>query len=149
MNKNELFMRMALQEATLASEAGEIPVGAVLTCGDRVIARAHNQTETLQDATAHAEMLALTAGMAYMSSKYLPECHLYVSLEPCIMCAGAIGLSQIKQLHYAAGDEKRGYRQYGVKILHPKTEVFSGLFESESEALLKTFFKARRKSQGI
>lgn len=149
MNKNEIFMRMALQEAGLAAEAGEIPVGAVLTCGDRVIARAHNQTETLQDATAHAEMLALTSGMASMSSKYLPECNLYVSLEPCIMCAGAIGLSQIKQLHFAAGDEKRGYRKYRGNILHPKTEVFSGLCASESADMLRTFFKARRKNQGI
>jgi len=148
MDKHEYFMRLALQEAEMAAEAGEIPVGAVLTCNDKLIARAHNQTERLNDATAHAEMMVLTAGMGALSSKYLPDCNLYVTLEPCIMCAGAIGLSQIKSLHFAASDEKRGYHLCEGKILHPKTEVFTGLYESESAEMLKAFFKARRKHQG-
>jgi tRNA(adenine34) deaminase len=144
MKQNEIFMNMALQEARDAYDEGEIPVGAVLTCNGHLVATAHNQTERLTDITAHAEMLVLTAGMDAMHSKFLSDCNLYVTLEPCIMCAGAIGLARIKQLHFAAFDEKRGYRKYSEHVLHPKTEVMSGLMELDSSKLLKKFFRERR-----
>ncbi len=144
MVQDKIFMKMALQEARYAWEEGEIPVGAVLCCNGKVIAKAHNQTERLNDSTAHAEMLVLTAGMEALSSKILPDCELYVTLEPCIMCAGAIGLSRVKKLHYAAEDKKRGYRQYSSGVLHPKTKVSMGVMEKEAAELLRTFFKARR-----
>jgi len=137
-------MKIALQEASLAAEKHEVPIGAVIVCGDQIIAKAHNQTEMLNDITAHAEMLALTAAMQAMSSKYLPDCSLYVSLEPCVMCAGAIGLSQIKRVIYAAKDSKRGYTRCQIPIFHKQTEVIHGICETEAIQLLQNFFKARR-----
>ena len=144
MNKDEYFMKIALQEAAFAAEKHEVPIGAVLVCADQIIAKAHNQTEMLNDITAHAEMLALTAGMEAMSSKYIPDCSLYVTLEPCVMCAGAIGLSQIKRVIYAAKDSKRGYTRCKIPIFHKQTEVIQGICETESVQLLQHFFKARR-----
>ena len=144
MNKDEFFMKMALQEAEIAAENHEVPVGAVIVCGDKLIAKAHNQTEQLNDITAHAEMLALTAAMDAMGSKYLAECTLYVTLEPCVMCAGAIGLSQIGRIVYAASDPKRGYSRCKIAVFHKNAKVETGLFEEEASGLLKSFFKARR-----
>ena len=117
------YMKLALQEAQQAYDAGEVPVGAVVVCKDRIIARAHNLTETLTDVTAHAEMQAITAASSVLGGKYLNECTLYVTVEPCVMCAGAIGWSQLGKLVYGATDEKRGYTQFAPKALHPKTTV--------------------------
>lgn len=144
MNKDDFFMNIALQEAELAAANHEVPVGAVIVCNDKIIAKAHNQTEMLNDITAHAEMLALTAAMEAMGSKYLTDCSLYITLEPCIMCAGAIGLSQISRVIYAASDSKRGYSRCNIPIFHKNTEIKVGLFEEKASAMLKTFFKARR-----
>ncbi len=144
MNHDDFFMKMALQEAEIAFRNHEVPVGAVITCGDKLIAKAHNQTEQLNDVTAHAEMLALTAAMEAMGSKYLTDCTLYITLEPCFMCAGAIGLSQISRVVYAASDSKRGYSQCETPILHKNTVVEKGIFEKEASDMLKSFFKARR-----
>jgi tRNA(adenine34) deaminase len=139
------FMKQALAEAEKAFEEGEVPVGAVIVCDHRIIARAHNQTELLTDVTAHAEILALTAASSYMGSKYLPDCTLYVTLEPCVMCAGALAWAQIGRVVYAATDEKRGFMLYGGKdLLHPKTKLEMGIMETECGALLSEFFKARR-----
>ena len=137
-------MKQALLEARNAYEAGEIPVGAVVVCNNTIIARAHNETERLQDVTAHAEMLAITAAAEYLGSKYLDDCTLYVSLEPCTMCAGALAWAQLDRLVYAAADEKRGFMKHGKGILHPRTKVAYGILEAESSALLKDFFLARR-----
>ena len=137
-------MRMALQEAKAAFEAGEIPVGAVVVCKDRVVARAHNLTERLGDVTAHAEMQAITAAAATLGGKYLTDCTLYVTLEPCVMCAGAIGWSQLPRLVFGASDDKRGYRRFAPDALHPKTEVESGVLADECAALMKDFFSKRR-----
>lgn len=142
--KDERYMRMALQEAKVAFEAGEIPVGAVVVCKDRVVARAHNLTERLGDVTAHAEMQAITAAAATLGGKYLTDCTLYVTLEPCVMCAGAIGWSQLPRLVFGAGDDKRGYRRFAPDALHPKTEVESGVLADECAALMKDFFSKRR-----
>ena len=142
--KDERYMRMALQEAKVAFEAGEIPVGAVVVCKDRVVARAHNLTERLGDVTAHAEMQAITAAAATLGGKYLTDCTLYVTLEPCVMCAGAIGWSQLPRLIFGAGDDKRGYRRFAPDALHPKTEVESGVLADECAALMKDFFSKRR-----
>ena len=142
--KDERYMRMALQEAKVAFEAGEIPVGAVVACKDRVVARAHNLTERLGDVTAHAEMQAITAAAATLGGKYLTDCTLYVTLEPCVMCAGAIGWSQLPRLVFGAGDDKRGYRRFAPDALHPKTEVESGVLADECAALMKDFFSKRR-----
>ena len=142
--KDERYMRMALQEAKVAFEAGEIPVGAVVVCKDRVVARAHNLTERLGDVTAHAEMQAITAAAATLGGKYLTDCTLYVTLEPCMMCAGAIGWSQLPRLIFGAGDDKRGYRRFAPDALHPKTEVESGVLADECAALMKDFFSKRR-----
>ncbi|MCC5937275.1 MAG: nucleoside deaminase [Lunatimonas sp.] len=141
---NDYFMREALKQAQIALEEGEVPVGAVLVCKNRIIARAYNQTERLTDVTAHAEILALTAGFSALGSKYLPECRLFVTLEPCVMCAGAIFWSQLGELHYAATDPKRGYGRLDEPVLHPKTVVSSGLCEAESQKLLQDFFKSLR-----
>lgn len=139
------FMQQALREAQRASDAGEIPVGAVLVCDQRIIARAHNQTEQLTDVTAHAEIMAITAASAHLGSKYLPDCTLYVTLEPCLMCAGALAWAQLGRLVYAAADDKKGFTRYGGKaLLHPKTQVEMGLLEAEASELLKAFFRARR-----
>ena len=138
------YMQMAYAEAQAAYDEDEIPVGAVVVCDGRVIASAHNQTERLGDTTAHAEMLALTAAEDELGSKYLDECTLYVTLEPCIMCAGAIGWAQVKRLVYGAADEKRGYSRFSPSPLHPKTVVTIGLMKEECEQLMKRFFKEKR-----
>lgn len=138
------FMKQALAEARQAAEEGEIPVGAVIVCNDRIIARAHNQTELLNDTTAHAEMLAITAATSTLGAKYLTGCTLYVTVEPCIMCAGAIGWAQLSKIVYGAGDEKRGYRKYAPEAFHPKAEVIGGVLEEECASEMKTFFLKRR-----
>ena len=142
--KDERYMRIALQEARAAFDAGEIPVGAVVVCKDRVVARAHNLTECLDDVTAHAEMQAITSAAASLGGKYLTECTLYVTLEPCVMCAGAIGWSQLSRVVFGAGDDKRGYRRFAPEALHPKTRVEQGVLADECAALMKSFFKQRR-----
>jgi tRNA(adenine34) deaminase len=141
---DEYFMGEALKEANKAMENGEVPVGAVITCKNRIIARACNQTEQLTDATAHAEMLAVTAAAHYLGSKYLSECTLYVTLEPCVMCAGALNWVQLQKLVYAADDEQRGYGLIKRPVLHPKTEVVKGINRKESKELLDDFFKKIR-----
>ncbi|MBQ2224478.1 MAG: nucleoside deaminase [Prevotella sp.] len=143
-NKDELYMRKALQEAELAYEEGEIPIGAVIVCQDRVISRAHNLTETLHDVTAHAEMQAITAAANQLGGKYLKDCTLYVTVEPCVMCAGALGWSQMSRVVYGASDEKRGYEKYAPHAMHPKCEVTRGVLEEECRSLMQKFFQERR-----
>ena len=138
------YMQKALQEAEAAYEQGEVPVGAVVVCRDRIIARAHNLTETLTDVTAHAEMQAITAAASALGGKYLNECTLYVTVEPCVMCAGAIGWSQMGRLVFGAEDEKRGYQRFAPQALHPKTSVTGGVLADRCAELMKTFFAARR-----
>ena len=138
------FMKQALNEAREAARRGEVPVGAVVVCRDRIIARGYNLTEMLVDVTAHAEMQAITAAASSLGGKYLTDCTLYVTVEPCVMCAGAIGWSQLGRLVYGAPDEKRGYRRYAPQALHPKTEVVSGVMQEECAALMKQFFQTRR-----
>ena len=138
------YMRMALDEASKAFDQGEVPVGAVVVCKGRVIARAHNLTETLTDVTAHAEMQAITAAANYLGGKYLNECTLYVTVEPCIMCAGALGWAQIKRIVFGASDEKRGFQRFAPQALHPKTEVVAGIMADECAVLMKDFFSSRR-----
>lgn len=145
MNDHSFYMKQALLEARKAYERGEIPIGAVVVCKERIIARAHNLTEALTDVTAHAEMQAITAAASTLGGKYLNECTLYVTVEPCVMCAGAIGWAQLKCLVYGAEDEKRGYLRYAPKVLHPKTEVISGVLAEECAALMKDFFAAKRR----
>jgi tRNA(adenine34) deaminase len=144
MTADERYMRKALEEARRAFEADEIPVGAVVVCGDQIIARGHNLTEMLHDVTAHAEMQAITAAAEHLGGKYLDVCTLYVTVEPCIMCAGAIGWSQLGRLVYGASDPKRGYSFFAPKALHPKTKVVSGVLEEECAALMKEFFQRKR-----
>lgn len=144
MNTDERFMRMAMNEAEQAAAEGEIPVGAIVVCKGQVISRAHNLTETLHDVTAHAEMQAITSAADYLGGKYLQDCTLYVTLEPCIMCAGAIGWAQISRLVYGASDERRGYSTFAPKALHPKCEVVKGVFEEECKQMVVDFFKSRR-----
>jgi len=139
------FMNQALKEAEAAFEEGEVPVGAVVVCRNQVIARAHNQTEQLKDVTAHAEILALTAASHYLGSKYLPDCTLFVTLEPCVMCAGALRWAQLGRLVYGAPDDKRGFMEYGKSLLHPKTQVEYGVLAEDCSQLLKTFFQQRRR----
>lgn len=141
---DEGFMREALREAEKAFLADEVPVGAVIVHSGRIIARAHNYTERLNDVTAHAEMQAFTAAADFIGGKYLHDCTLYVSLEPCVMCAGAAFWTQISRVVYGAKDEKRGYSLCASPLLHPKTEVLSGVMEKESAALLKQFFAKKR-----
>lgn len=143
-NKDELYMRKALQEAELAYEEGEIPIGAVIVCRDRVISRAHNLTETLNDVTAHAEMQAITAAANQLGGKYLKDCTLYVTVEPCVMCAGALGWSQMSRVVYGASDEKRGYEKYAPHAMHPKCEITRGVLEEECRTLMQRFFKEKR-----
>ena len=138
------FMRLALQEARQAEAEGEIPVGAVVVCNGRTIARAHNLTETLTDVTAHAEMQAITAAANALGGKYLDVCTLYVTLEPCTMCAGALGWSQLGRLVYGASDPRRGFSLTAPEALHPRTEVTAGVMEEECAQLLKSFFKKKR-----
>ncbi|MBC91546.1 MAG: tRNA-specific adenosine deaminase [Flavobacteriaceae bacterium] len=142
--KHEYFIRKALEEAHKASEKGEVPVGVVIVIDNKIIARAHNLTQTLNDVTAHAEILAITSASNFLNGKYLKDCTMYVTLEPCVMCAGALYWSQIKQLVFCAFDFKRGYSQHG-NLLHPKTNVISGICETESSTLLKEFFRSKRK----
>lgn len=137
-------MQQALNEARKAYDLGEVPVGAVVVCNGRIIARCHNLTETLNDVTAHAEMQAITAAASFIGGKYLNDCTMYVTVEPCPMCAGAIGWSQLGRLVYGADDEKRGYRRLAPNVLHPKTVVESGLCAEEASELMKAFFKGRR-----
>ena len=140
---DESYMRQAYQEALLALEADEIPIGAVVVCNDKVIARAHNQTETLNDVTAHAEMLAITAAANALGAKYLDECTLYVTLEPCPMCASALCHAHIGKVVWAADDPKNGFSRYS-NMLHPKTKTASGVMREECLALLTGFFKRKR-----
>ena len=144
-NTDEHYMREALKQAAYAYEEGEIPVGAVVVCENKIIARAYNQTERLNDVTAHAEMLALTAAANYLGGKYLSDCTLYVTLEPCPMCAGGLYWGQLKKLVFGAADEKRGYNRMSPPMLHPKTQVVNGLLEGECKALVDDFFKKLRK----
>jgi len=141
---DEYFMKKAFAEALTASDRGEIPVGAVVVSDKKIIARAHNLTETLTDVTAHAEMQAITAAANLLGGKYLTDCTLYVTLEPCAMCAGALGWAQIGKLVFGAYDEKRGYRKFAPETLHPKTEVVGGIMEEESRELMQDFFKQKR-----
>lgn len=141
---DEFFMKEAFKEAQKALEEGEIPVGAVVVAGDRIIARSHNFTERLNDVTAHAEMQAITSAANALGGKYLNECTLFVTLEPCVMCAGALYWSQLGRLVFAASDEKRGYRLIEKSLLHPKTKISAGLMAEQSESLLKEFFRKKR-----
>ena len=140
----EYFMNEALKEAKKALEENEVPIGAVIVCDDRIIARAHNLTETLNDVTAHAEMQAFTAASGYFGGKYLDECTLYVTVEPCVMCAGGAFWCQMGTLVYGADDHKRGYRLVEKQILHPKTKVVSGILGDECSRLMTSFFKSKR-----
>ena len=142
--KDEQFMRMALDEARQAYEAGEIPIGAVVVCRERPIARAHNLTETLNDVTAHAEMQAITAAANTLGGKYLTDCTLYVTVEPCTMCAGAIGWAQIPRIVYGTADPKRGFHDLAPKALHPKATVTAGVLEEECRRLMQDFFASKR-----
>lgn len=144
MSQDEQFMRKALIEAQAAYDEGEIPIGAIIVCHDRIISRAHNLTETLNDVTAHAEMQAITAAANALGGKYLTECTLYVTVEPCPMCAGAIGWAQIPRIVYGAPDEKRGYRKFAPNAFHPKATVVSGVLEEECRSLMQDFFKGKR-----
>lgn len=143
--KDEKYMRMAIEEAERALAKREVPIGAVVVAGDRVIGRGHNLVETLMDATAHAEMQAITAAMSTLGGKYLCDCTLYVTVEPCVMCGGALAWSQIGRVVYGARDTKRGYSTYSERIMHPKTEVVEGVLCEECEALMRCFFGALRK----
>ena len=142
--RDEFFMRKALNEAEEAFRHGEIPIGAVIVCKGKVIARAHNLTETLNDVTAHAEMQAITAAANLLGGKYLQGCTLYVTVEPCVMCAGAIGWSQLSRIVYGAPDDKRGYRELAPRAFHPRSTTTSGILEEECRTLMQKFFKERR-----
>jgi tRNA(adenine34) deaminase len=142
---DEYFMREALKEAQKALEIGEVPVGAVVVCMNRIIARGHNQTEKLTDATAHAEMLAVTAAANHLGSKYLNECTLYVTLEPCVMCAGALHWVQLQKLVFGALDIQRGFSLVSTPLLHPKTELIKGVKAEECKKLIDSFFREIRK----
>lgn len=143
--KDEKYMRMAIDEAIKALNKKEVPIGAIVVAGDRVIGRGHNLVETLMDATAHAEMQAITAAMSTLGGKYLNDCTLYVTVEPCVMCGGALAWSQIGRVVYGAADDKRGYSTYSERIMHPRTEVVSGVLKDECEALMQQFFSSLRK----
>jgi len=144
MADDTFYMKQALLEAQKAFDKGEVPVGAVVVCRDRIIARSYNLTETLNDVTAHAEMQAITAAANYLGGKYLVDCTLYVTVEPCVMCAGAIAWSQLGRLVFGAADEKRGYQRYAPDALHPKTVVVQGTLAEDCSGLMKAFFKKRR-----
>ncbi len=143
-NDDEKFMRLALAEAQEAARRDEVPIGAVIVCQGRVIARGHNLTETLTDVTAHAEMQTITSASSFLGGKYLTDCTLYVTVEPCLMCAGAIGWSQISRVVYGATDEKRGYHTYCSKPFHKKTTITGGVLEQECSKLMTDFFKKKR-----
>ena len=144
LQKDEQYMRRALDEARKAEAKGEIPIGAVIVCRDRIIARAHNLTETLCDVTAHAEMQAITMAASELGGKYLTDCTLYVTVEPCPMCAGAIGWAQLPRIVYGAPDEKRGFRRYAPQVLHPKAVCIGGVLEEECRTLMQDFFRRKR-----
>ncbi|EFU32017.1 nucleoside deaminase [Segatella buccae] len=141
---DEQYMRKALQEAEAACQKGEIPIGAVVVCKGRIISRAHNLTETLHDVTAHAEMQAITAAADLLGGKYLTDCTLYVTVEPCTMCAGAIGWAQVPRIVYGAPDEKRGYRHYAPHAMHPRADIVGGILEDECRELMQKFFRDKR-----
>ncbi|HEV7349222.1 nucleoside deaminase [Telluribacter sp.] len=141
---DDYFMGEALHQAQRAAAAGEIPVGAVVVCKQRIIARGYNQTELLHDVTAHAEIIAITAAAEYLGAKYLQDCTLYVTLEPCVMCAGAIYWAQLGRVVYGASDDKRGFGRLGKQVLHPKTALMSGIRAEESRQLLLNFFRRLR-----
>jgi tRNA(adenine34) deaminase len=141
---DEYFMKQALAEARVAASEGEVPVGAVVVADGRIIARAHNQTELLNDPTAHAEMLAITAAVGALGAKYLTDCSLYVTVEPCVMCAGAIGWSQLRRVVFGASDKKRGYQTFAPNAFHPKTVVEKGVMEEECAEEMQKFFRQRR-----
>lgn len=143
-NTDERFMREALKEAQRALDRDEVPVGAVIVCEGKIIARAHNLTETLNDPTAHAEMQAITMATSSFGGKYLENCTLYVTMEPCSMCASALNWAQIAKIIYGAGDPKRGFSLYSPSLIHPKTEVVSGILEKECSVIVKDFFKSKR-----
>lgn len=143
-NEDELYMQKALAEARQALEEGEVPIGCVVVCDGRVVGRGHNLTQTLQDVTAHAEMQAITAAAQTVGAKYLTDCTLYVTVEPCVMCAGAIGWAQVRRVVFAADDPKRGFTQYAPKALHPKCEVTRGVLAQQAQELMKTFFEQKR-----
>lgn len=143
-NPDEYYMQAALREARQAAQEDEVPIGAVMVAGGSIIARTHNQTERLHDVTAHAEMLAFTAASEHLGAKYLQDCTLYVTVEPCPMCAGAAGWTQVGRIVYGAKDPKRGYSTIGNGMLHPKTEVVGGVLADECEQLMKDFFKKKR-----
>ena len=143
-NPDEHYMQAALREARTAAEEGEVPIGAVIVAGGSIVARTHNQTERLHDVTAHAEMLAFTAAAETLGAKYLPDCTLYVTVEPCPMCAGAAGWTQVGRIVYGAADPKRGYSLLNGPLLHPRTEVTGGVLEEECSSLMKEFFKKKR-----
>lgn len=142
---DEKYMRMAIAEAERALAKREVPIGAVVVAGDRIIGRGHNLVETLMDATAHAEMQAITAAMSTLGGKYLNDCTLYVTVEPCVMCGGALAWSQIGRVVYGTADAKRGYSTYSERIMHPRTEVVSDVLKEECEALMQQFFSDLRK----
>ena len=142
---DEYFMRLALKEAEMALSENEIPIGAVIVANGKVIARAHNQTETLHDVTAHAEMLAITAAANQLGGKYLSGCTLYVTVEPCVMCAGAIGWAQLSRIVYGCGEEKRGFSHFAPQALHPRTTITAGVLENDCKAVMQDFFKRKRK----
>ena len=142
--QDERFMREALREAQAARSEGEVPIGAVVVARGRIIGRGHNMTERLHDPTAHAEMIALTAATESLGGKYLTDCTLYVTVEPCPMCAGAIGWAQVPRIVYGAADPKRGFQEYAPRVLHPKAECIGGILEEECRQLMQEFFKSRR-----
>ena len=142
--EDEKFMRAALEEARKALDRDEVPIGAVVVCDGRIVGRGHNLVETLGDATAHAEMQAVTAAAAAIGGKYLNDCTLYVTVEPCVMCAGACAWSQVGRIVFGAADPKRGYSQIGASVLHPRTQVISGIMEAECAELMSAFFKKLR-----
>ncbi|MBQ6658525.1 MAG: nucleoside deaminase [Prevotella sp.] len=144
LKKDEYYMQRALDEARMSFKEGEIPIGAVVVCRDRIIARAHNLTETLTDVTAHAEMQVITAAANLLGGKYLTDCTLYVTVEPCVMCAGAIGWAQIPRIVYGCKDEKRGYELYAPRAMHPRSTTVGGILEEECRQLMKEFFLSRR-----
>ncbi len=141
---DEKYMRLALLEAEKAFAADEIPVGCVIVCEEQIIGRGHNLTETLQDVTAHAEMQAITAAAQTLGGKYLQGCTLYVTVEPCVMCAGAIGWAQVARVVFGAADEKRGFQRFAPNALHPKCQVTQGILEEECRTLMQTFFQQKR-----
>ena len=138
------YMNKALEEARRALDKGEVPIGAVVVCRDTIIGRGHNLTETLTDVTAHAEMQAITAAANELGGKYLTDCTLYVTVEPCVMCAGALGWSQIGRVVFGTADEKRGYQRFAPEALHPRTEVTAGILEEECRRLMQEFFRNKR-----